>query len=122
MSDSMRQLELRLATILRVGVTAVAALMASGWAWLLARERDSLSRFRVYEPEPLQLVARRAWESGDGARILLYAGLGLLILLPLVRVSLTALLLARRSERGLAAVAFFVFLALIGSLLLGIEF
>ncbi|RYZ49861.1 MAG: DUF1634 domain-containing protein, partial [Proteobacteria bacterium] len=53
--------------------------------------------------------------------LLSIGGLGILVLLPILRVMLTAYLFIKQRDHYLAAMAIFVFAVLLGSFFLGIE-
>ncbi len=90
-----------------------------GWVSQLHFSENPFLAFHDYAPVPLQemlprvLVSPSAW--------LTYAGLFLLVSLPLIRVVFTAVLFWRQGDRVLAVMAALVSIALISSCVLGLE-
>ncbi|RZA01224.1 MAG: DUF1634 domain-containing protein [Proteobacteria bacterium] len=119
--EPMHRLELRIAYLLRYGVIIAGVSMFIGWAWSLAAHGDTLQTFQIYRPVSLFETWRAAHASADWGTLITTAGLGLLVLLPVVRVLLTGVLFAKQGDRVLAVVAFLVLAILLGSFSLGID-
>lgn len=119
--EKLLSLELKIALLLRWGVMAAGALMLIGWMTLLDFSHNPLAAFHEYKGESLKHGLQTALDNGAWGLLVAYLGLGLLISLPLLRVLMTAVLFVKQKERVLAAIAFFVFAALILSFTLGIE-
>jgi uncharacterized membrane protein len=120
-SHDIAKLELAIARLLRIGVLAAGTLIAIGWVGSLGLEGHSYGSLSTYAPSPLPASISALARSGAWAPLVCYAGLALLVALPLARVLLTALLFARTGERFLSCVAACVFLALVLSFLLGLN-
>lgn len=120
-SDPLRRLELRICRLLRAGVALVALLLAGGWAGMLWEKGQTLGTFSSYRTRPLPQELAQALREGNAAVLAAYAGLALLISLPVLRVLLCAALFLKRRERLMATLAFLVLGALLGSLFLGLE-
>ena len=121
MDAALDRLELKISKFLRWGVLFAGALMATGWIGNVLTGAGGLAPLTHYTHVPLGEDVRRAWTDQDGFRLVAYAGLLTLIALPFTRVVLTAVLFVKQREWVLAGVAAFVALALIGSVVLGIE-
>jgi uncharacterized membrane protein len=119
--NTLHRLELRIAYLLRYGVMLAGAFMVAGWAWSLVTHGDRLGTFRVYAPVSLPVTWSQAWLAGDWGTIIALTGLGILVLLPVVRVLLTGVLFIKQGDRVLAILAFLVFAVLVMSFTLGID-
>lgn len=119
--DSLHELEMTISHILRGGVLTSGALLLVGWLWMWFRDGDLLHTFKVYESHPFVEGLHWAVVKNDRAYLIAQAGLILLVCLPLIRVLMTTLLFVRTREKVLAGMAFLVFVALVGSFLLGVE-
>lgn len=119
--DSLHDLELTISQILRGGVLFAGIFLLSGWLWMWWRDGDNLQSFTVYEPRPLIENIQWALVMNDRALLISQFGLVVLVCLPLVRVLMTAILFLKQKDKGLAIMALGVFVALVGSFLLGIE-
>jgi uncharacterized membrane protein len=114
-------LELGIARFLRAGVLLSGGLMALGWLASLPHADETFTALRTYTPRPLLGEVRGLLANGSWGPLLCYLGLAALVLLPLVRVLLTAVLFARRGERTLMFLAIGVLSALGLSFTLGID-
>jgi uncharacterized membrane protein len=119
--DKLLSLELKISLLLRWGVLLAGAFMLIGWATLLDFSQNPLAAFHDYKGESLHDSLQNALTNNQWGLLMAYAGLLLLISLPLLRVLMTAVLFAKQKERVLAVIAFFVFATLIFSFSLGIE-
>ncbi len=119
--DNLLSLELRIAKLLRWGVLGAGTLMLFGWMSILDFSQNPLVKFHDYKEQSLQNSLRSIVENHQWGLLIAYAGLVLLISLPLLRVLMTGFLFVQRKERILAFAAFFVFVLLILSFTLGIE-
>lgn len=120
-NDGLLSLELKISKLLRWGVLAAGLLMALGWISLLDFSQNPLAAFHDYKGEPLTESLETALQNQQWGLLAAYAGLIVLISLPLLRVLMTAILFIKQKEKTLAAIAFFVFAILILSFSLGIE-
>jgi uncharacterized membrane protein len=119
--NALQRLELRIAYLLRYGVILAGAFMVVGWALSLLTHGDRLGSFRAYAPVSLPVTWSQAWMDGDWGTVTALAGLGILVLLPVVRVLLTGVLFLKQGDRVLALLAFLVFGVLVASFSLGID-
>ena len=115
------RLELSISKFLRWGVIAAALLLATGGIGQWTSAGDNLASFREYQPELLTLTMQKAWVTHDWSILVSIAGLGVLVVLPICRVLLTAYLFIKQRDLYLALMAFFVFSVLLASFFLGIE-
>lgn len=119
--DSLHELELVISQILRGGVLTSGFFLLVGWLWMWMRDGDNLHSFTRYEPRPLFESIHWALVTNDRPLLIAQIGLIVLVCLPLLRVLMTGVLFLRQKDKGLAIMAFAVFVALVGSFLLGIE-
>lgn len=117
----LHQLELKIAYLLRYGVMLAGALMITGWGLSLATHGDKLGTFRTYAPQHLAATWQDASLAHDWGTLLALAGLGILVMLPVLRVLLTGVLFIKQGDRVLALLAFLVFGVLLASFSLGID-
>lgn len=121
MDQELESLELKISKFLRLGVLVAGAFMLVGWLANVLRGVDAVGRLTIYAKMPLVDDLVQARGTGDWAQMSTYLGLLILILLPFSRVVLTMILFLRRREWILAAAAGFVSLALVVSVVLGID-
>ncbi|MBC7371727.1 MAG: DUF1634 domain-containing protein [Bdellovibrionaceae bacterium] len=121
MNKNIITLEYRISKLLRYGVMLAGALMFVGWMSMLDFTQNPLLAFHDYREVTFVHSIGYAWRDKVWGLLTAYAGLILLISLPLSRVLMTAILFWRQKERLLSGIAFFVFAALIISFSLGIE-
>lgn len=98
--------------LLRVGIVASAALLGVGMVLLVATGVDSLG---VRSPSTF----RGLGPGGAAGAYLVFAGVFLLVLTPVVRVALSAVLFYLNGERRFVLVTLFVFLILASTVALG---
>lgn len=118
---SLHELELKISRLLRGGVLFAGFMLLVGWLWMLSRNGESLSLFAVYHHQSLWESLQWAFIMNDQSVLLCFAGLFVLVTLPVFRVLMTGILFARQRERLLAFLAFVVFAALVASFFMGIE-
>lgn len=122
MKDPLYNLELRIAKLLRYGVLFAGLLIFMGWLGLERLSPDPFLVFHTYKPVGLFDLLQGYRSSGNWGGLVCCLGLGLLVGLPSLRVLLTCFLFFKRKDYVLAAIAAFVFAALVASFTLGIEF
>lgn len=118
---SLHELELKISHLLRAGVLFAGMLLLVGWLWMWAQGGDVLGSYSEYKPQSLSESIQWALIMNDRALLLSFAGLGVLVTLPLVRVLMTGILFVKQKDYRLAIMAFAVFIALVASFFLGIE-
>ena len=114
-------LELFISKMLRLGVLVSGALLLIGWMTQIQFTENPFLAFHEYHALPLSQFLGQLWAAGDWGMLVSFAGLFVLISLPLLRVLLTAILFLRQGERKLALIAAFVLIMLLISFSLGIE-
>ncbi|MFZ3228593.1 MAG: DUF1634 domain-containing protein [Pseudobdellovibrio sp.] len=119
--EKLRSLELRISLILRAGVVISGTFLLIGWLWMWGSQGDHLKSFVTYHPDSFFTSFQRAFFEQNYSLILTYIGLIVLVLLPLIRVLMTGILFIQQKDRALGAMAFFVFIILVASFLLGID-
>ncbi|ODS51082.1 MAG: hypothetical protein ABS42_00255 [Bdellovibrio sp. SCN 50-8] len=117
--DKAADLEIRISLFLRYGVILAGLLIFVGWVLHLDVFANPFATFSVYHAEPLAEVVAKAFEEKSLTLLFSYAGLFCLISLPIIRVLLTAILFVREKQYAMAAMASFVFVALMLSFALG---
>ncbi len=114
-------LELKIAKVLRYGVVFSGTLMFIGWMMQIQFDSNPFEGFHDYHDFPLFHALYFAWLAKDWALLISYAGLFVLIGLPIARVLMTGILFLKEGDRLLASIAFFVFVAICTSCYLGFE-
>ncbi|WP_413583513.1 DUF1634 domain-containing protein [Bdellovibrio sp. HCB288] len=117
----LHDLELRISKMLRSGVYVAGMLMTVGWLWGWIKNGDTLGSFTRYESRSLYETLNWAVITHDQPLIIGFAGLAVLVSLPIIRVFLTGVLFIKQKDYILAVMAFSVFVCLIASFFLGIE-
>lgn len=120
-SEELLDLEFKISHILRSGVLIAGVLLLIGWLWMLIESGDILSSFSSYKPQPLFESIQWALVMNDRAQLMAFAGLVVLVCLPILRVFMTGFLFIKQKDFRLASMAFAVFIVLVGSFLLGIH-
>ena len=114
-----RQVEAHIGTLLRVGVTLAASIVAIGAAFYLTRHGSELPDTRVFRGEPAELrsvagiLARVEALRGTG---IIQLGLLALLATPVARVVLAAYAFARQRDRLYVTVTLFVLAVLLYSI------
>lgn len=119
--NEIESLELKIAKFLRGGVFTAGAVMFVGWIWKTKWSGNPFFTFEVYDRIPFKTMIQHHIYHKDWGTLVSYAGLLILISLPLIRVLLTAILFVRQKEYSLAGIALLVLSGLTASILLGIE-
>lgn len=115
------ELEIKIALFLRYGVFIAGFFMFTGWAMNFKLSGDPYFGFSTYDQIPLMDLVEYYLRRKNWGALVSYAGLAMLISLPLIRVFLTMILFLKQKEFTLAWVAFIVFIGLMLSMFLGIE-
>lgn len=121
MNDALERLELRIAQFLRYGVMLAGLLMGAGWITRVFLQNIPLVDFKIYQHDDLILVLKQAYDYNQYSILMSYAGLFVLISLPILRVFFTAVLFLKQKEYILSIIASFVLICLGLSFSLGIE-
>ena len=109
----MTTLEHRIASLLRIGMTAAALVVCAGAAWFLLSHGSDPADYRAFHPRPARLGALH-----DG-RALMQLGLLILVVTPIARVAFTVSAFARNRDRAYAVITASVLCILLYSLLGG---
>lgn len=120
MIDSIETLELRIAKLLRVGVIIAGLLLLAGWLMQVKFSANPFFNFQTYDEISLIELFNFHLKNRQWGALVSYAGLMVLISLPLLRVILTTYLFLRQKEYHLAIIAFIVMIGLVVSMSLGI--
>lgn len=120
-NEAVPSLEWAVARMLRVGVIISGVLMLGGWMTFMDFHENPLVRFHEYHNQRLPVSLSLAWHSGNWGLLLSYAGLALLVSLPVIRVFMAAVIFTKQRQATLAGLAYFVFFILIVSLSLGLD-
>lgn len=114
-------LELFIAKFLRYGVLFAGFLIFIGWMSQIDFHHDVFATFGVYQHSPLIATLHDVIAAGNWGLLTAYIGLVCLILLPLSRVALTAIVFLAERDFALAFCALLVLFGLGLSFLLGFE-
>lgn len=120
-------IDIKIATVLRVGVISAGVLIFLGWLSQislsdLARRSDSaFDGFKVYESSPLIPVLQELVSRGRWGELVSYLGLSLLILLPVFRVFMTFVSFLIVRDFMLSLLSAIVFISLLISFSLGLS-
>ena len=112
-------LELFIAKFLRYGVLFAGLLLLIGWMMQIDFQNDTFAAFAQYRHNPLSEQLKSAFGQGQWGLLIAYAGLGVLISLPIIRVALTTLVFLSEKDYALAACASLVLAGLAMSFALG---
>lgn len=115
------QVEDKISFVLRRGVIWAGGLIGLGWLWSFSKNGSQLESFQVYDSMSLYDSLQWAVFFQDRGKLLAYMGLGVLILLPIVRVAMTFYLFTKSNEKILAVIALVVLVGLAWSVSLGME-
>lgn len=115
------ELELKISLFLRWGVICAGIIILSGWLFDLNLNTNPFFNFTSYDPISLKELVIFYFARKNWAALITLSGLGILILLPVIRVMLTTYLFLKQKDKVLALIAFSVFLGLILSFSMGIE-
>lgn len=119
--NEIESLELKIAKFLRFGVVVAGVLMFIGWVTQIKFTPNPFYTFQIYDEIPVMELIDFYVRRDNWGILTSYAGLLVLISLPVIRVMLTAWLFVRQKEFILALIAFIVLIALIVSMSLGID-
>lgn len=117
----LENLEMRIAKLLRYGVIFAGALILVGWMLQIQFTSNPFLNFHDYHGLSLLENFEAALSNHNWAQLISYAGLFVLILLPILRVLMTGILFVRQNDPIMAGLAFFVFVTILVSCALGLE-
>lgn len=121
MSEDINTLELKISKFLRAGVILAGLIMLVGWIMRFKWHGNVFVNFETYDRLPFSFLIQRHFELKHWGVLIEYAGLMVLISLPIIRVFLTAYLFIRQKEFYLAWIAITVLIGLFLSMYLGFE-
>lgn len=113
------EFELWVAKLLRYGVLLVAVVLLVGWILSINFDENIFIKYQNYQEINLLLLLQQAWHSHSWGLLLSYAGLGILICLPVLRVIMTGILFAKEKEFIMMSICIVVLLGLLLSFSLG---
>ncbi len=121
MEKDVYALEMFIAKFLRYGVLLAGLLMLCGWLTQISFTADAFAPFHTYHDSPLfrtigELIEQQRW-----GLLTAYAGMTVLISLPLLRVLMTFAVFVKKRDYTLAAVSAVVLFGLGLSIALGFE-
>ena len=119
--NELENLELKISKFLRAGVILAGVVMLVGWVWEIKLTGNPFFNFTQYDNLSLLKLLKFHFYHKDWGILISYAGLAILISLPLIRVFLTAIIFIKQKEFALAMIAGLVLLGLLVSMSLGIE-
>lgn len=115
----LKDLELKISQILRTGVVTAGLIIAVGWLWSTLTTTNDLFHYKEYHESDLFQSLHQALQLKDFGSLVVYAGLVVLVLLPVIRVLFTGILFIVMKEKILGWTAIAVFTVLVSSFLLG---
>lgn len=121
MKQDGQSLELFISKFLRIGILMAGVLMLAGWLSQLSFSTDIFSNFQTYHEVRLIPTLRSLFDNKEWGLLTSYAGLFVLICLPLLRVVMTLVVFLRNRNYILAGVSALVLLGLFLSVALGFE-
>jgi uncharacterized membrane protein len=119
--EELENLELKIAKLLRYGVIFAGILIFVGWMLQIQFTSNPFVGFHDYHGLSLLESFDTAFATQNWAQLISYAGLFVLISLPILRVLMTAILFVRQNDPIMASLAFFVFVTILVSCALGLE-
>lgn len=119
--EELEALELKISKLLRYGVIVAGVLIFTGWMLQIQFTSNPFLGFHDYHGLSLLANFQQALAQHDWAQLISYAGLFILISLPILRVLMTGILFVRQNDPIMAALAFFVFATILVSCALGLE-
>lgn len=119
--EELYALELKIGKLLRNGVISAGVVLIFGWIGMILQDHHTLLDYGVYKSQGVIEEVEWAYLTRDLPLLIAYAGLLILISLPLLRVFLTGYLFLRQKDRTMGFVAFGVLIVLLASFVLGIE-
>lgn len=111
--------ELLVAKLLRYGVLLVGVVLAVGWILSINLNENIFLEYQNYTETNLFQTLELAWANKEWGLLLSYFGLSLLILLPLLRVTMTCILFAKEKEYTMMGISLLVLVGLALSFFLG---
>ena len=121
MEKDVYALEMFIAKFLRYGVLFAGLLMLCGWLTQISFTADAFAPFHVYHDAPLFRTIAELIEAQRWGLLTAYAGMTVLISLPLLRVFMTFAVFIKKRDYTLAAVSAVVLFGLGLSIALGFE-
>ena len=121
MKTDQYDLEITIAKVLRYGVLLAGAVIFVGWMIHLHWSGNPFTEFREYHPHAVIPHLRVLWQNQEWGTLLSYSGLTMLVILPLTRVMMTAILFMRQKDLWMASFAIVVMAGLLLSFALGFE-
>jgi len=115
------KLELSISKFLRYGVILTGILMTIGWFSHLTGSSVGIESYNTYQEISLVESIKLHFAEGHLSILISYLGLGILILLPIIRVFLTGVVFFIQKDWLLSGIAGVVLLCLLYSLMMGIE-
>jgi uncharacterized membrane protein len=115
-------MDLIITAVLRIGVTAAAAVVLAGGIYYLIQYGAMSARYRVFHGEPVELRSLGGIVTGAialGSRAIISLGLLLLILTPIARVLFSLLAFAAQRDRLYVVVTLIVLTVLLYNLIVG---
>lgn len=120
--NDLHHLELWISKFLRYSTIIVSLILLAGFLLNTSITSTSLFGYQTYDPISLKEIIFFYIKQERWGQLISYSGLFLLILLPLIRVTLTAILFLKQKDWKMALISFFVLIGLLLSFTLGIDF
>jgi uncharacterized membrane protein len=122
MRPDLIKLELFIANLLRKGVFIAGFLILVGWAFQINFTQNVFLSFQQYNNVTFIENLNALITARDWPKIIAYAGLIVLICLPIIRVLATGFIFAKQKNYRLLSLVGIVFVGLVLSVFIGFEF
>ncbi|MBC7421710.1 MAG: DUF1634 domain-containing protein [Bdellovibrio sp.] len=119
MNNDLIQLELFIAKLLRKGVIVAGALILIGWIFSVKFGQNIYEKFHTYQEISLKHSLSALWLAKSWSYLISYAGLIVLISLPILRVIATGFIFLKQRNYPLLLLVLAVLSGLILSIALG---
>ena len=117
--NELERMELKISSFLRWGVFLCGAVIGIGWILAFKSANDPFKNLQTYHQISLINHLEIAFMLEEWGRLLSFMGLGLLILLPVMRVFLSIILFLKQNEKTMALIGAMVLIGLLVSFSLG---
>lgn len=120
MEQAIKDFELTISKVLRVGIMIVAVFLFVGWILQINLSENVFLQFQDYKEKNFLETLQLAWAENSWGVLVSNLGLIVLVALPVVRVLMTMYLFALQKDFKMMAITLIVLLGLVLSVLLGV--
>lgn len=119
--NELDRMELKISKFLRGGVIISGLVIAVGWSLSFKADSDPFAPLQTYRSLDLITSLKMNFLLEEWGKLITYAGLTVLISLPVIRVLLSVLLFIKQKEKTMALIGATVLIGLIISFSMGVE-